>query len=353
MEEPDPDLSSGGTISRGHYRRGSAGSIKLVSVGTLTIEGGASITSSTSGAGNAGSIAVQAMHATITDSGRIDSGTSAGGRGGTIVLNFDDLLRLTHTGSISSDASGNAPGGNIIITSPDIDMGSGGTISASSTGSANAVAGSISITFADTLSMRGASITTQSSQADGGNISIVSTGSVLQLIGGELSTSVQASFGNGGNITLGSNAHPIDVVLLSNSQVLAQAVQGHGGDITVFADTYLSSGSIVDASSRESISGNVNINARITDLSDSLTQLPGDMLQAANLLRSQCQARVAEGKASSLVVAGREGTPPQPDGLLWSPLEGITSELSFAPEAPRGAALPLLPETWFVANCAR
>jgi hypothetical protein len=44
------------------------------------------------------------------------------------------------------------------------------------------------------------------------------------------------------------------------------------------------------------------------------------VLAAATLLRASCAARLAQGKTSSLVVAGREGVPPEPEGLLWSPL---------------------------------
>ena len=44
------------------------------------------------------------------------------------------------------------------------------------------------------------------------------------------------------------------------------------------------------------------------------------MLEAAALLRASCAARLAEGKTSSLVVAGREGVPLEPGGLVPSGL---------------------------------
>ena len=72
-----------------------------------------------------------------------------------------------------------------------------------------------------------------------------------------------------------------------------------------------------------------------------------DAESAATLLRASCATRLAEGKASSLVVAGREGVPPEPDGLLSSPLivEGWTETARTAAAEPREAA-PLLTLRW-------
>ena len=51
---------------------------------------------------------------------------------------------------------------------------------------------------------------------------------------------------------------------------------------------------------------------------------------AASLLRAACAARLSEGKASSLVVASREGVPPEPGGMLASPLGIPLAELGAA-----------------------
>jgi len=349
---PALSLNNGGKLSVATTGPGAAGSIAL-NVGSLTVDSGARITSSTSGAGAAGGISIHAGTATVTNGGRIDSGSTAAGRGGTIVLQAGNALTLSQSGLITSDASGTGRGGDIIITSPSITLVTGGKISANSTGSETAVAGDVHITFGDTLAMDGTAITTQSQLADGGNIVIISTGSVLEILNGQLSTSVQSGSGAGGNITLGSSVHPIGAVFLSNSQILANAYGGPGGNITIFADAYLTDASQVQASSALSTPGSINVNARITDLSGSLSQLPSSTLQAADLLRAPCQARAAAGKASSLIVSGREGTPPQPDGLLWSPLDSLAADFALAPKADGGAMLPLLAGAWPVSDCAR
>jgi hypothetical protein len=55
----------------------------------------------------------------------------------------------------------------------------------------------------------------------------------------------------------------------------------------------------VDASSALSTPGTIGVEARITDLSGSLAQLPEDTLQAATLLRASCAARVSEARRAA------------------------------------------------------
>ena len=153
--------------------------------------------------------------------------------------------------------------------------------------------------------------------------------------------------GQGGNITIGSDLHPLSFLVLSDGQIRADAFGGPGGNIRLFADTFLSSGSILSASSALSAPGTIAVQAQFTDLSNALVQLPADVLQAAALLRASCATRLAEGKASSLVVAGREGVPPEPDRLLSSfPLLDESGGGPRAAEAERGEPAPLLTLRW-------
>jgi hypothetical protein len=98
----------------------------------------------------------------------------------------------------------------------------------------------------------------------------------------------------------------------------------------------LSLAGIVDASSALSTSGTVNIEATFTNVTGSVTLLPQTPLQATELLRASCAARFAGGKTSSLVLAGRDGLPLQPGGLLPSPLY-VASDADIAPSGTRAA----------------
>ena len=272
----------------------------------------------------------------LTISGRSPTGRSV------LPAPFSDFFTDPRSGIFTTTA-GSGPGGNITIQSRQIQLRDGGTISAASTGTAEATAGSIDITFGNLLSLNGATITTDSTLADGGNITITSTGSLLHLVNSQITTSVQSGVGGGGNITLGTSGHPLQFVILDNGGIHADAFGGPGGNINIFANVMFSSTPIetaVTASSALSAPGTVSINAVITDVSGSLAELSTEVLGVAALLRASCAARLAEGKTSSLVVAGREGLPLEPGGLLPSALR----ELHAAGVA--GSAAPFFASEW-------
>jgi hypothetical protein len=71
------------------------------------------------------------------------------------------------------------------------------------------------------------------------------------------------------------------------------------------------------------LSGAVNIQSPVSNLSGSLATLPQRPLQAHTLLRQRCAAQV-NGQLSSLVVSGRDSLPIEPGGWQLSPLAFMT-----------------------------
>jgi large exoprotein involved in heme utilization and adhesion len=231
-----------------------------------------------------------------------------------------------------SNASGSGAGGTINIQTGQLQITDFGVISANSTGTATATAGNVNIVAGELVQMQNGSITTESTLADGGNISITTTGSLVKLNDSQITTSVQSGVGSGGNITIGS-----EFVLFNNSEIRADAFGGPGGNITIIATTFLPDSSVVSASSALSTPGTIAIEATFTDVTGSVAQLPETPLQATELLRASCAARFAGGKASSLVVGGRDGLPLQPGSLLPSPLyvaETSTAHKTITQETP-------------------
>jgi hypothetical protein len=217
-------------------------------------------------------------------------------------------------GTISSASLGTGPGGNISIGVNNIWLSDGAVISAEGSGAGDA--GNIDITAADSLLMRNSSITTEAKQADGGNIQ-VNAGYKVSLVDSKITASV-----GGGPDTLGGNI-TIDpqYVILNDSQIIANAYEGKGGNIRIIADVFLASpDSIVDASSALGIDGTVDIRAPITNISGTLAPMRGNFLSAEALLRDRCAARVRGGKYSSFVVSGRDGLPIRPGSVLPSPI---------------------------------
>jgi filamentous hemagglutinin family protein len=340
---------SNGFISTATLQSGNAGGI-LINTGALTLTGGGQIVTASidQASGIGGDVTVNAGAVTI--GGSSPSGQSP------LPSPFSDFFTDSRSG-IFSTAAATGPGGNVTIRAPQIQILNGGTISAASTSeSPLATAGNIGITFGDLFSMSGgATISTEAQVADGGNITITSTGSLMLLVDSQIITSVRSGVGGGGNISVGTGGHPVQFLVLNDGGIHADAFGGPGGNISIFATALFSSTPIetaITASSALSSPGIISINAVITDVSGSLAELPSGMLEAAALLRASCTARLAAGKASSFVIAGREGIPSEPGGLLPSALAPLRLTGS-APGAARflSAELPALRLSYLDPKC--
>ena len=163
---------------------------------------------------------------------------------------------------------GNGVGGNITLRGSAIQLSNGASISATSSGSGTA--GNITVNAGNQFTMMNSSVTTEASHASGGNIVIQATDSI-RLVNSKVSTSVQGGPDtSGGNITIDPT-----IMTLQNSQILAQAVQGQGGNINIVAGTFLADQtSLVSASSEFGLSGAVNIQSPVSMLSGTLATLP-------------------------------------------------------------------------------
>jgi large exoprotein involved in heme utilization and adhesion len=281
--------------------------------------------------GDAGHISITAGSLNLGNGAQIDSSTSNNGHAGNISIQASDRISLSGTLNdglpvgIFSQTTGAAPdsgaGGNITLTAgQSVTISNNASISASSTGPGDA--GNISINAGQQFDMRNSSVKTEAAQASGGNIDIQAIDRV-RLVNSTISTSVLGGSGSGGNITIDPN-----VVVLQNSQVIAQAVQGAGGNITITTPLFLADQtSLVSASSQFGLNGTVTIQSPTSNLSGSLGTLTSKPSQAQNLLTQRCAA-LANGQASSFVVAGREQLPADPGSWLTSPLAfaGIDAE---------------------------
>jgi hypothetical protein len=76
---------------------------------------------------------------------------------------------------------------------------------------------------------------------------------------------------------------------------------------------------VISASSQLGLSGPVNIQSPLSNLSGTLAALSQSPLQVQHLLQQRCAAQV-NGRTSSLVIAGRDALPVEPGGWLMSPL---------------------------------
>jgi len=177
-------------------------------------------------------------------------------------------------------------------------------------------AGTITITAGDSIYLsNGGRMTTQAESAGGGQITL-KTAELLRIVNGEISSSVQYGAGNGGNLKLNPQ-----FIVLENGKILARAYEGDGGNMNITTTGIYRFGdetaNPIDASSKLGIDGEIVVNSPDTDVSGLLLVLSTEMLNAADQMQPPCSSRIAE-NMSSLAMVPSEGTSNAPDDLLPS-----------------------------------
>lgn len=349
---------------------GDAGSI-LIDTGELTILDRSRITSSTLGAGSAGSIDITASTA-LLDAGNADTfggittqaNPETSGNAGTITLEIDDLT-LRNESAITSSTFGTGNAGTISITSETITIdeaeadgalltgistsvnaagGDAGAISIAadqlvlrgnsaliaSSNSGTGEAGIIAIQLSESLTLdEGAGIVTSSISGGGGGIRI-DAGSYITATGPDavIATTVADDTGNAGDILIEA-----PVLALGDSRILAQADAGVGGDIQVTVDDLILSpdAEINAEAGATGVDGTIAISSPEVDLTSGLVALDGRFLDISALLRERCAARREETSSSFTLGTG---------GSIPADLDAPRLSLLEAPIKPASADHP-------------
>jgi large exoprotein involved in heme utilization and adhesion len=299
----------------------------VVSTPRLIMDDGGRIAADTGGNARGGNIEMQVERLSLAGGAQITSGSGIDvggrlfvgeGRGGSIVVRATDTVVIADQDSgLRSNTQGNGRGGDITLEARAIELSDGAILSADSSGSGDA--GSIRVIAQDTLLSKNSTVTTEATQASGGDIQMTAQ-SLVRLQDSAITARVSGGPGTvGGNITIDP-----ELVILERSQIISNAFQGRGGNITIEAGVFLAdSTSVVSAIALDSevgIDGEVDIRAPVTNLSGVVAPLPQRFTQATALLRQRCAERLRGGEVSSLVLAGRDGVPADPEGGLPSPL---------------------------------
>jgi filamentous hemagglutinin family protein len=222
-------LTNGGTVSASTFGQGNAGSVDITATGDLTFDGensggipsGATSQVNSGAEGDAGGVTISTNNLTLTNGGRVDASTLGQGNAGSVDITATGDLTFdgeTLAGIASSAASqvtlgaeGNA--GGVTITTNNLTLTNGGSVDASTLGQGNA--GSVNITATGDLSFDG-----ENSQGFGsGATSLVTLGAV----------------GNAGGVTISTN----NLNLTNGGRVSASTFgQGNAGlvDITATGD---------------------------------------------------------------------------------------------------------------------
>lgn len=326
MQVKHLDMRGQSVISTSTFTGGLGGDVSIAG-NSLAMGGDAIITSGTEGPGAAGTVTIGMDQVTLGERARISSeaegsnafvrggadlsGAAGGGRGGNIIVNMADAL-LSGDAEITASTAGIGDAGSISISGRTLTIRDGARVSALSSGTGKA--GSVIIDLSDYLALYNGLISVQTQTADAGDIRITA-GQLVHLVNSVISTSAADGLGNGGNVAI----DPVFVVL-NNSQIVARASQGSGGNITIVTNNYIKDdASTVDASSEFGLDGTVSIESPGDQANTAPEETQAGFAAVVELATNRCESKT-RGDISSLVVAARDGLPASPDQMLSAEL---------------------------------
>ena len=320
------------------FNLGDAGEIVVLAPAVTMDKGLIQAQASSESRGNAGGINMRVGRLTLTGGAQLSTSTRGTGRGGPLTVAATEAIAISGSGSgLFSNTQSRGPGGSLDVQARSIALRDQGTIAARSAG--DGAAGNIQLQADETFRSDHGHVTTTADQAGGGTIAL-RAGRLVQLRESEVTTSVRGGGGDAGNLTVEA-----PFIVAGGSQLVANAFGGSGGNIRINAGVFLADPeSRVSASSAQGIRGTVDIRAPVTTLSGVVSPLPPEFAPAPALLRDRCAARLREGTVSSFVERGRDDVPATPDGVLPSRLASesadAASATAVAPVARQGGLHP-------------
>jgi len=261
-------------------RSGAAGRV-TINAGSVAVQGGAQVASSTAGTGQGGDVAVNTGALTLSRGGGIFSTTSASGNAGEIALNANGALTVDaadagrlangvsseagaessgsagrvqvsagsvsvlNGGYINSSTAGTGAGGSVLVTTPGAllldgrgSVGGPAEVSASANGRQSGAAGPVTIEAGSVSVLNGGVITSNTAGlGTGGTVLVMTPGALLLDGGGDASTAISARTtgprsGAAGTVTINAGS----VAVQGGAQVAGStAGPGQGGDVRVAA----------------------------------------------------------------------------------------------------------------------
>jgi filamentous hemagglutinin family protein len=232
---------SGGEVnsSIGSGASGNGGNI-IVNTGSLFLQNGAQLNSSTFGSGNAGNVAVTAKNSVSFDNANILSGVPGGvGKGGGIAIETGGSLSLQNGSTLQSRTllGGQGNAGNISVKVAGLfdiagtNNGSVGGINSEVGAGTIGNAGSVSVE-AGSLSLKDGSFISSSTAGQGNakDVALAVKGSISLASGASVRSRVDGGVGNAGNISINSSS-----LSLKDSASLTSSTFGRGdaGNVTL------------------------------------------------------------------------------------------------------------------------
>jgi filamentous hemagglutinin family protein len=317
----------------------------LVRGDNITLTEGAILDSLTENNNNGGSITVEARTLDVTAGGKITTGTDRAGDAGSINLNIEERTNIdgenapqapageefeeqllndleTQTGLFANsteNSTGNS--GSIIINTPGtVTVANDAEVTVNNDGTGNS--GNLAIDASSLTVDNGGQLIAETASSTGdrelGNITLEIEDTVNLIRDGRISARA-FNDANGGNIDINSQFVVAFAPLGEGNDIIASAQEGTGGNINLVAEgifglqerkaTENNNSNDIDASSDFGFDGEVSIET--PDVESVQVEFSGSVVESDDYVSQVCSADpVAD--ASSFVIQGRGGIPPQP-----------------------------------------
>ncbi|MEB3220197.1 MAG: filamentous hemagglutinin N-terminal domain-containing protein [Nostocales cyanobacterium 94392] len=335
-------IESNSKLESAAIGKGEAGFLEITTK-KLTISDNSQATVSSKDSQNPGYIFIEASDVNLTNQARI-SATTVSGISGYITLDGLNLLKLNNSEISASTVDGVA--GDITINAAEsIELTGKGGLSVQST--EGGIAGSVAVNTSQFFINDEAQVTVSSKLGQAGNLKITTdnlfldrgiltaeTGKgesseganitldikdLLLMRNNSLISATAFDTANGGNITINNDQGFLIGLPFENSDIIANADQGNGGDINITTQNIFglvfreknTAKSDITASSKFGLNGEVTVDQLNVNPASGLVELPSTLVETTGI-----QAGCAASNGNNFVVRGKGGLPQSPDDLF-------------------------------------
>ncbi|MBW4613532.1 MAG: S-layer family protein [Desmonostoc vinosum HA7617-LM4] len=291
-----------------------------------------------------GNITINARVFEVSNGGLVTTGTIADGKSGDININADNVTisssinRRTGIFAGANTTASTGDGGTISLSTNNFNLFTtdlnlpNSIVLVSTRSEGRGIAGNINIIAKENFNGSNGVITARSEQSGGGNIDITARNINLRN-NTDIRTNLSTGIGRGGNIFLTADT----IIALEDSDILAFAPEGQGGNITfntrvLFSDSLfnprqtltnsnslqsLNNNSSSDINASGAISGNIIGVPDISFIQNSLTELQNNLIDTNALIANSCIARSSK-QEGAFTITGIGSLPSRPGEAVAS-----------------------------------
>jgi filamentous hemagglutinin family protein len=334
---------------------GRGGNIRITAVDTA-LQDSSRISTNARGSAVGGELQLEGDRFSLSSGSQITASTAGSGRAGSLNIHATDGISLSGRNTrLAAASTTNAAAGSIFLQTPDLQLSDRAAISVSGAGRGGAGDLTIQANMID-LDQQAA----LEAQVAGGNQGNITLNANALLLRNRSTINTNATgTASGGNIRFNGNC----LVGLDNSDIVARAQAGAGGNINIAADTVvgiaprdtLTPDSDINASSQLGLNGSVSLSNPEVQPDSGLVELPENLVDASQQVAQTCAAT----SASRFVATGRGGIPENPTQALssdrtWNDIRDLSAYSSAIAGAIDSASLtvqsPIREATGFTVN---